>query len=87
MNFTDIMSAGPRMLYIDPAATTVLLSSVSMIVLAAGASAIVLWRRAKKKVSKVLNVDENANKEVEEKLVIHAKKTDPAADGEAGAEE
>ena len=74
MVFMEMISAGSHTLYIDPAATTILLSSISMIVLAIGASAIVLWRRAKKKVTKALNIDENANKEVEDKLVIHAKK-------------
>jgi len=29
-----------------------------------------LWRKAKKKVGKVLNIDPNANKEVEEEIVI-----------------
>lgn len=60
----------PSASYIDPAATTVLLSSISAIVIALGAAIIVFWRRAKKKVAKVLNIDENANKEVEEDIVI-----------------
>ena len=30
----------------------------------------ILWRKLKKKVSKTLGIDENANKEVEEELVI-----------------
>lgn len=60
----------PSASYIDPAATTVLLSSISAIVIALGAAFIVFWRRAKKKVSKALNIDENANKEVEEDVVI-----------------
>ncbi|MBR2030519.1 MAG: hypothetical protein IKA42_00630 [Clostridia bacterium] len=58
------------LLYIDPAATTVLLTSITAIVAAVGATAIVLWRKAKKKVGKVLNIDPNANKEVEEEIVI-----------------
>ncbi len=58
------------LLYIDPAATTVLLTSITAIVAAIGATAIVLWRKAKKKVSKVLKIDPNANKEVEEEIVI-----------------
>lgn len=57
-------------LYIDPAATSILLSSITAIVVAVGASAIVIWRKLKKKVSKTLNIDPNAGKEVEEELVI-----------------
>ena len=58
-------------LYIDPSAATVLLTSISGVVIAVGATAVVLWRKAKKKVANVLHIDENANKEVEEDLVIN----------------
>ena len=64
-------------MYIDPAATTVIITSISGIVIAVGATAVILWRKAKKKVAKALHIDENANKEVEEELVI---KTDSSAD-------
>lgn len=56
--------------YIDPAATTVLISSLSAIVIAVGATAVVVWRRAKNKVANALHIDENAGKEVEEDLVL-----------------
>ncbi len=56
--------------YIDPAATTVVLTSISGIAIAVGATAVILWRKARKKVSQALHIDENANKEVEEDLVI-----------------
>ena len=59
-----------QLLYIDPAATSVLLTSLTAIVVAVGASAIVIWRKFKKKVDKTMNKDPNANKEVEEELVI-----------------
>ena len=58
-------------LYIDPAATTVIITSISGIVIAVGATAVILWRKAKKKVASALHIDENANKEVEEELVIN----------------
>lgn len=58
------------LLYIDPAATTVLLSSVTAIAVALGASFIIIWRKMKRGVQKTLHIDENANKEVEEELVI-----------------
>ena len=59
-----------QLLYIDPAATSVLITSLTAIVVAVGASAIVIWRKFKKKVDKTFNKDPNANKEVEEELVI-----------------
>lgn len=64
-------------MYIDPAATTVIITSISGIVIAVGATAVILWRKAKKKVAKALHIDENANKEVEEELVIN---TDSSSD-------
>lgn len=62
-------------MYIDPAATTVIITSISGIVIAAGATAVILWRKAKKKVAAALHIDENANKEVEEELVINTDST------------
>ena len=62
--------------YIDPAATTILLTSISSIAIAVGATAVILWRKAKKKVSKTLHIDENANKEVEDELVINTDNKD-----------
>ncbi len=59
-----------QMLYIDPAATSVLLSSITAIVLALGASAIIIWRKLKKKVEKTFKIDPNSKKEVEEELVM-----------------
>lgn len=56
--------------YIDPATTTALLTSIGGIVIAISATAVILWRKAKKKVANVLHIDENANKEVEEEIVI-----------------
>jgi MFS superfamily sulfate permease-like transporter len=58
------------MLYIDPAATTVFISSATAIAVALGASFIIIWRKMKRGVQKTLHIDENANKEVEEELVI-----------------
>lgn len=63
-------SGGTQLLYIDPAATSVLLTSLTAIIVAVGASAIVLWRKFKKKADKVLNKDPDAGKEVEEELVL-----------------
>ena len=57
--------------YIDPAATTVVITSISGIVIAVGATAVILWRKAKKKVATALHIDENAHKEVEDELVLN----------------
>lgn len=73
MNITNIALAAGAVrsaLYIDPAATTVLISSISAVAVAVGASVIIWWRKAKKKVGSVLHIDENANKEVEEDIQI-----------------
>ena len=59
-----------NLLYIDPAATTVILSSVTAIAVALGATFIILWRKLKKGVQKTLHIDENAKKDVEDDLVI-----------------
>lgn len=59
-----------NLLYIDPAATTALLSSITAIAVACGAVFIILWRKMKKGAQKILHIDENANKEVEDELVI-----------------
>ncbi|MDE7453934.1 MAG: hypothetical protein K2N22_05960 [Clostridia bacterium] len=77
-----------QLLYIDPAATSVLLTSLTAIVVAVGASAIVIWRKFKKKVDKTLNKDPNANKEIEEELVIvdEETKTEDAAEAAETAE-
>ena len=58
-------------LYIDPGVTTALISGISGVAVAVGAIAVVYWRKAKKKAAEVLNIDENANKEVEDELVIN----------------
>ena len=60
-----------QILYIDPAATSVLLSSITAIVLAIGASAIIIWRKLKKNVQKTFKIDPNSGKEREEDLVIN----------------
>ncbi len=56
--------------YIDPSAVSTLLVSISTVAIALGAAVVIFVRRAKKKVTKALHIDENANKEVEEEIVI-----------------
>ena len=73
----------PTAAYLDPSATSILVVSISGIVIAIGSTVMILWRKAKKKVAQTLHIDENANKEVEEDLVIH----DEATETEEKAEE
>ena len=61
----------PTALYLDPTSVSILLTSISGVVIAISATAVILWRKAKKKVANVLHIDENANKEVEEDIVIN----------------
>ena len=56
--------------YIDPSQVTLVIQVISGIVMALGATLYVVWRKIKKKASKVLGIDENAGKEVEEDIVI-----------------
>ena len=63
----------PTALYLDPAATSILLTSLTGVVIAISATAVILWRKAKKKVAEALHIDENANKEVEEEIIINKK--------------
>ena len=62
--------------YIDPSSVSILIVSISGIVAAIGATVFIVVRKAKKKVANVLHIDENANKEVEDELVINTDKSD-----------
>ena len=70
MSILSGIQEASKLLYIDPAATSVLLSSITAIVVAIGASVIIFWRKFKKKVGKTLHLDPNAGKEVEDELVV-----------------
>ena len=69
-----------NMLYIDPAATTALVAGITAGATALGAAFIIIWRKLKKGVTKTFHIDENANREVEEELVILDKDEAPAAE-------
>ena len=68
MSFVGATSA-----YIDPSSVSILITSISGVVIAVGATSVIIWRKLKKSVAKTLNIDENANKEVEEDIVINQK--------------
>ena len=56
--------------YIDPSVTTYLIQAIAGVVIAIGAVVGIYFRRAKKKMSEKLGIDENRNKEVETDEII-----------------
>ena len=62
-------------LYIDPSVMTYAIQAIAGIAIAVGAAIGIFWRKAKKKVSNKLGIDENKNKEVEsDEIVVKSKK-------------
>lgn len=59
-----------NLLYVDPSTVSILLTSITGVAVALGATFLILWRKFKKKASKILHIDENAGKEVEEDVVV-----------------
>lgn len=57
-------------LYLDPSMYSIIAVSVGSIAIAVGTTFVIWYRRVKKKVAETFHLDENANKEVEEELVI-----------------
>ena len=51
--------------YVDPSVTTYAIQAIVGVVVAVGAVAAIWWRKAKKKVSDKLGIDENAKKTTE----------------------
>ena len=63
--------------YIDPSGMTYMIQAIAGLVSAVGAIAGIYYRRAKKKISKTLNIDENRGKEVEsDEIVIRDEQQD-----------
>jgi len=54
-----------RLAYVDPSVMTYIIQAVAGIAIAVGAGIGVHYRKAKRKVSDKLGIDENRNKEVE----------------------
>lgn len=59
--------------YIDPSLSTFIIQVVAGVAIAVGAVFTIYWRKARKKVADSLGIDENANKEVEEDVVVYSK--------------
>ena len=60
----------PTTLYIDPSVMTYAIQAVAGVAIAIGAVVVVIWRKAKKKVSEKLNLEEKSIKETEEEVQI-----------------
>lgn len=56
--------------YLDPSVLTYVIQAVAGIVIAVGAVVGIYWRKARKKINDKMGIDENANKEVEDDIVI-----------------
>lgn len=56
--------------YIDPSVMTYAIQAVAGIAIAIGAAVGIYFRRAKKKISEKMGIDENKNKEVEKDEII-----------------
>lgn len=70
--FTNMISG-----YLDPSVMTYAIQAIAGVVIAIGAVAGIYWRKAKKKVSDKLGIDENKNKEVEgDDIIINTKSED-----------
>lgn len=66
--------------YIDPSVMTYSIQAIAGIAVAIGAVATVFWRRAKKKVSDKLGLDDVSKKEVEEDIVLIEETEETAAE-------
>ena len=66
--------------YVDPTTTTFLFQALAGVVAVVGTAIVIFWRRAKKKVNKILHIDENTNMEVEEEFSVVGEKTEENAD-------
>ena len=62
--------------YIDPSVMTYTIQAVAGIAIAIGAAVGIYFRKAKKKVSDKLGIDENRNKEVESDEIVVKKKAE-----------
>ena len=64
------MIFSPILAYVDPSVMTYTIQAVAGAIIALGAVIGVTWRVMKKKTQKVLKIDENSKKEVEEDVQI-----------------
>lgn len=79
VNFSLLFSIN-AMAYIDPSVMTYAIQAIAGIAIAIGAAIAMYWRKAKKKISNKLGVDENRNKEVEKDEILITKKEEDKED-------
>lgn len=58
--------------YIDPSVTSYTLQAVAGVIIALSVVIGVVWRKIKKGASKVMKIDENSNKEMEEDVQLNS---------------
>lgn len=56
--------------YIDPSVMTYSIQAIAGVAIAVGAVVAVFWRRAKKKVSDKLGLENNTKKQVEDEIIV-----------------
>jgi len=64
-----LFSRVPVAAYLDPSVMTYAIQVIAGVVVAVGAAAGIMWRKAKRKMQDKLGIDENAKKEIEEDVV------------------
>jgi hypothetical protein len=57
-------------LYVDPSVVTYGVQAIAGVVIAVGAVAAILWRKAKKKVAETLKLEEKSNKEEDAEITL-----------------
>lgn len=69
VGFAFSILVSPAAAYVDPSVMTYAIQAIAGVVIVVGVSVGVIWRRFKRKAAKVLHIDENAGKEVEEDVI------------------
>ena len=59
-----------NLLYVDPSVVTYGIQAIAGVVIAVGAVAAVLWRKAKKKVAETLKLEEKSTKEEDAEIEL-----------------
>ena len=76
----------PTLAYVDPSVMSYAVQAIAGVVIAVGAVVGIYFRRAKKKVSEKLGIDENRNKEVESDEIVFTQE-EPSSDAEENKQE
>ena len=61
---------GPQFWYVDPSVVTYGIQAIAGIAIAVGAVVAIAWRKAKKKVSEKLNLEEHSKKETDAEIEL-----------------